>query len=761
MKTLNQLPSFLTALCLLMFGLTSFSNAQTVFEAQLSGSNEATPITSMASGSVTATLNGNELVVEGSFDNLSSAIATDIAGGAHIHTGMAGESGAVLFPLTINADGDNQGGAFVGSENTFTLTSGQVDTLMMRGLYINIHSENYAAGELRGQLVPEADAYYRSNVSGAFEVPAAKTMASGSLVLELVGDSLFVSGSFSDLEGEFDANVAGGSHLHIAPAGSNGAIALTLDADVAADNRSGVYLASDNRFELTAEQKTALMNRNFYTNIHTTAYAGGELRGQVVPAASTTFFAQLSGSAEIPSATTDAAGSAVLEVHNDTLIVTGSFAGLESSFNAQVGSHLHVGHAGENGGAAITLDAELNAELTAATYSATNNEYTLTAEQKTALFARNMYVNVHSIENPAGEIRGQVMGDAAAYFHTNLSGVHEVQPIMSDAFGAAAVEYMSNGNIMVSGGFEGLSSSAIEIAGTSGHLHSGSVDANGGVALGLDIILSENDTAGTIIASYNMFTLSEEQQTTLFDEGMYVNVHSENFNGGELRGQVLFSSNFTPSAPMLTGPEDDVTLSLEGEASTAFEATWEAATDSNGNELAYIWQLSTDATFSNIVVNANVGASTTFETTFGALDTLLAGLGIDVGASTTVYHRVIATDGSDEASSEPRSANVERGTVTSNEDTFSGTPEQFELGQNYPNPFNPTTSINFSLAEAGQASLTVYNMLGQEVAVVANERFSAGEHSVNFDASALASGIYIYRLQANGQTLTKQMTLIK
>ena len=760
MESLNKLLTMVTVLCFMLLGFIPHAEAQTVFEAQLNGSNEATPITSMASGSVTATLNGSELVVEGSFDNLSSAIATDIAGGAHIHTGMAGSNGGVLLPLTITADGDNMGGTFIGTDNTFTLTSGQIDTLKMRGMYVNIHSENYANGELRGQLLPEADAYYRSNLSGAFEVPAAKTMASGSLVFELEGDSLFVSGSFSGLESDFDASVAGGSHLHIGPAGSNGAVAILLNADVSEDNRSGVYPASENRFELTNEQKTALMNRNFYTNIHTVGYGGGELRGQVVPAASTTFFAQLSGSAELPSASTDATGSAVLEVHEDTLIVTGSFAGLESAFNAEVGSHLHVGHAGENGGVAISLSADLNTELTAATYSASNNEYILTADQKTALFARNMYVNVHSVDNPAGEIRGQVLGEAAAYFHTNLSGWHEVQPIMTEAFGAAAVEYMSNGNIMVSGGFEGLSSSAIEIAGTSGHLHSGSVDANGGVAFGLDITLGEMDTSGTIIASDNMFALSSEQQTTLFEEGMYVNVHSDNFNGGELRGQVLFSSNFAPSMPILTGPADDATLSLEGAATTAFEATWEAASDSNGNELAYIWQLSTDAEFSNIVVNANVGASTSFETTFGVLDALLADLGVNIGASTTVYHRVIATDGSDETASEPRTANLDRGMVTSNEDP-SDVPNRFELGQNYPNPFNPTTSINFSLSEAGQASLTVYNMLGQEVAVIVNERFSAGAHSVSFDASELASGIYIYRLQANGQTLTNQMTLIK
>ncbi|MDR9415812.1 MAG: CHRD domain-containing protein [Gracilimonas sp.] len=759
MKSINKLPLIVTVLGILMLGFTFSTTAQTVFEAQLSGSNEVPAITSMATGEVTATLNGNELTVEGSFDNLSSPVATDIAGGAHLHAGMAGQNGGVIFPLSITANGETAG-TFEAANNSFTLSDGQVDTLMMRGIYVNIHSENYTGGELRGQLLPESDSYYRSNLSGAFEIPSAKTMASGSLVYELRGDSLFVSGTFSGLEDEFDPNVAGGSHLHIGSAGSNGGVAISLNATLAEDNLSGTYFASDNAFELTAEQKTALMERMFYANIHTLAYAGGELRGQVVPAASTTFFAQLSGSAEIPSVDSDANGAAVIEVHEDTIIVSGSFAGLESAFNTNVGSHLHLANAGQNGGVEVVLDVELGAEMMSGTYNAADNQYTITAEQKSALFARDMYVNVHSVDVGSGEIRGQVLGDAAAYFHTNLLGVNEVQPIVSSAIGAASVEYKSNGNIIVTGGFDGLSSAVdTEIAG-GGHLHIGGVDTNGDVAIPLGLTLGANDTTGVLAISDNMFSLSAEQTTALFDEQMYVNIHTANFQGGELRGQVLFASNFAPGMPALTAPADDATLTLEGQSTTAFEATWDAATDANENELAYIWQLSTDAEFNNIVVNANVGAETMFQTDFGTLDALLGDLGVEVGGTATVYHRVIATDGSDNTASEARTANLERGMVTSSEEPNS-TPTQFGLEQNYPNPFNPTTNITFTLNEGSEATLKVYNLLGQEVATIVDNRFSAGQHTVNFDANALSSGIYIYRLEAGNQTMTKRMTLIK
>ena len=105
-------------------------------------------------------------------------------------------------------------------------------------------------------------------------------------------------------------------------------------------------------------------------------------------------------------------------------------------------------------------------------------------------------------------------------------------------------------------------------------------------------------------------------------------------------------------------------------------------------------------------------------------------------------------------------ASVEAGIVVSNE-TVETLPHRLSLEQNYPNPFNPTTQIKFSLAESGFASLKVYDMLGREVVTLKNEVMSAGQHTVNFDASDFSSGIYIYQLNMGSETKTRKMTLIK
>lgn len=88
-------------------------------------------------------------------------------------------------------------------------------------------------------------------------------------------------------------------------------------------------------------------------------------------------------------------------------------------------------------------------------------------------------------------------------------------------------------------------------------------------------------------------------------------------------------------------------------------------------------------------------------------------------------------------------------------------PTSFSLEQNFPNPFNPTTTIQYSLPQAGNISLKIYNLLGEEVKTLVNDYQEAGKHSVQFNANNLASGIYFYRLQAGSFIQTKKMILIK
>jgi hypothetical protein len=77
-------------------------------------------------------------------------------------------------------------------------------------------------------------------------------------------------------------------------------------------------------------------------------------------------------------------------------------------------------------------------------------------------------------------------------------------------------------------------------------------------------------------------------------------------------------------------------------------------------------------------------------------------------------------------------------------------PEGFALSQNYPNPFNPSTEIAFCLPGAERVTFEVFNALGQRSATLIDEEFSAGRHSLRFDAAHFPSGVYFYRMQAGG-----------
>ena len=99
--------------------------------------------------------------------------------------------------------------------------------------------------------------------------------------------------------------------------------------------------------------------------------------------------------------------------------------------------------------------------------------------------------------------------------------------------------------------------------------------------------------------------------------------------------------------------------------------------------------------------------------------------------------------------------------ITSSVKKRTALPDGFALGQNYPNPFNPTTNITFSLGKVSNVELSVFNVLGQKVETLVNQRMPAGAYNVTWDAANVTSGLYFYIMKAGNITVTRKMMVIK
>ncbi len=133
------------------------------------------------------------------------------------------------------------------------------------------------------------------------------------------------------------------------------------------------------------------------------------------------------------------------------------------------------------------------------------------------------------------------------------------------------------------------------------------------------------------------------------------------------------------------------------------------------------------------------------------------------GDKYTYTNETIAEVDVDYGQNQYASANLvlKGGENTLSVDSDSEAPVAYALGQNYPNPFNPSTTISFSLPEASNVTLKVFDSLGREVATLISGDVSAGTHNVTFDASGLASGLYVYRIEAGDFSAAKKLLLLK
>ncbi len=613
------------------------------FTAILSGLQENPAVLTQASGTVTATLTGNELVISGSFEGLSGELYLPAAGGDHVHRAIAGRNGGVELQLTATLSASNTAGVYAAADNTFTLTAEQVDALKAREFYINIHSSVFTGGELRGQLLPNASEYFQANLLGSNEVPSISTTAGGNFLFELEGTQLTVSGSFDDLSSEIRQDLANGAHIHANFAGRNGPVAFVLNPTYDADNLGALIEASNNSFTLTADQIADLQANGHYINIHSENFEAGELRGQVLPIATAAFRVELTGAQEVPAINSDASGRLYVTYNNNQITVGGTYNNLSGDLNTALagGVHLHIAPAGSNGGVDLIITSDLDTDNRNAIINPADNTFTLTAEQTAALFNRNYYVNVHSLEFVPGELRGQVLPYAQTYLGTNLLGQNEIpQPVQSEGVGNLQFE-LTGDQLTVSGSFEGLSGGIVVSLANGIHIHDAVAGANGEVIFPLNPTYDADNLGADIEAVNNVFTVTEAQRALLISGGYYINIHSEAFMPGELRGQILRDDNAFPEATNITAPTNGI-VNLVDNTTTPYVVTWDAATDANGDVIVYTYQLATDAEFANVLINTNVGATLEYSvpnsTIFAAID------GIEPNG--IFYQRVLASDGS-------------------------------------------------------------------------------------------------------------------
>ena len=388
-----------------------------------------------ASGSFNAFLPGNTLLIEGGFGGLSSPLfpvgAVDSEGNPqsaiHVHQAAIGQNGGIVRNLDV-IDNGNSSGTFNGA---FTLTDAETQAAEADGFYINLHTDNNQSGELRGQVILvddlEAAVGLGLPMSEAFEVPSvADTPAEGIANAILIDDNLLIQGTFSDLSSSLfpvgqedsEGNPQSAIHLHQGLANSNGGIVRNFDVFDNGDGSGGFF----GDFTLSPDEIVAAESGNFYINLHTDNNQSGELRTQVLlnetnpTGDDLVTFLPISEAQEVdPVVDTDATGTFYAVLSGNTFNISGGFDDLSSDLfnvgpvdsqgNPQSSVHIHLGELGQNGG----ILRNLTVVETDGDSGFFSGSFTLNNTEVAAVESGEVYINLHTENNPSGELRGQVI----------------------------------------------------------------------------------------------------------------------------------------------------------------------------------------------------------------------------------------------------------------------------------------------------------------------------------------------------------------
>lgn len=484
------------------------------FSVVLSGAAERpNPVQTSGSGTGTLSLNGNTLRFDIQYGGLTAAAVA-----AHIHgPASAAEAAGVLIDLA-----PYNGGAF-GTNGTLSgsvvVTPEQKALLLAGRTYVNVHTPTHGSGEIRGQIVPVS---FAATLSGGAERPEpVATAGHGSGTFLLAGDQLSFSIRYQDLSG---AAVA--AHIH-GPATPDQAAGVLIDLAPFAVGPFGTSGAFAGTVMLSAEQLAYVIDGLTYVNVHTPEHGSGEIRGQiVVQPLAVPFSAILSGAAERPTPVESAGtGTAYLTLEGNRLRINASYAGLSGS---AVAAHIH-GPADASEAAGVMIDLAPYNDGGFGTNGTFSGTIVLSDEQRSLLMQGLTYINIHTPQHGAGEIRGQI---SPVLLQSVLLGAAE-RPAAVETSGAGTAQFLLIGSqLRLNATYAGLTTPA-----SAAHIHGpADTSASAGVLVGLEQL---NGGAFGMAGSFaGTVSLTPEQLAAVLDGFTYLNVHTGTNPSGEIRGQI-------------------------------------------------------------------------------------------------------------------------------------------------------------------------------------------------------------------------------
>ncbi|WAJ72415.1 CHRD domain-containing protein [Catenovulum adriaticum] len=350
-------------------------------------------------------------------------------------------------------------------------------------------------------------------LSGSQEVPSVTSDNKAEAIIEYDEDRMQFRAKLDATEVDnFSA-----AHIHQGYVGTNGDVAFAFEPS----ETSGMYYIEETMLDQAAVEE--MLDGGWYVNVHTQENPSGALRGQILTDDFILFTFKLSGEQEVPAVDTNAMGYGYATYHQTSgeLDLKVTAMALEGA-NA---AHIHTGRMGTNGGVAIALSQGADASQWV-----TPSETMIDSGTAETLLSGGHYVNVHTSENPSGEIRGQILADNFALVTFALNGEQEVPAVSTDAMGSGyALIDMNDYALELQVVTSGVSDA------TAAHIHTGRIGTNGGVLVGLE---QSTDDMNVWKAPANT-NLTEAVFNTLIDGGHYVNVHTPANAGGEIRGQIL------------------------------------------------------------------------------------------------------------------------------------------------------------------------------------------------------------------------------